>query len=102
MKKYNVPANKDAKSCFFKFILEISVQNPDLKIHGNEGARTRDKWGHSGNGAKKSSKIFFFIKLMIVDIDALAYAFLPIWTLFGNNMLCVHKYFTNCTWESIN
>ena len=47
--------------------------NSQLKSHsGNEGARTRDKWGHSGNEVAKNKqrKHNYYIKLMIVDIDA--------------------------------
>ena len=50
------------------------------RLSGNEGARTRDRWGHSGNeGAKNEQRKYkFCIKHIIVEIDALFELYLAI------------------------
>ena len=54
--------------------LKLGHKKQSSKSHsGNEGARTRGRWGHSGNKNSKNNQVNhkIFIKLIIVHNDAL-------------------------------
>ena len=80
VKKDKIPGNEGAKIWVQKVILETRVQ----ELETDEGILEM-------RVQKVSRENNFVIKLIIVYIDAL-------FELFGNNMLCVHQYFTHCSY----